>query len=95
MNVPNPTQGDISIAIQICHMGGTIMEYIPYYNEQRATRHRYDMHGMKDFLSDLSNKPTIPEAENEARRDIMNFAYPKEEHSPEWRGAKKKINTRK
>jgi hypothetical protein len=80
-------------------MGGTIMEYIPYYNEQRATRHRYDMKDMKEFLSGLSNAETIPEAEKEAYHDIIPHiqALPdtwRDYDATNWKQAKKK-NTRK
>jgi hypothetical protein len=91
MSAPNPTQGDISIAIQICHAGGSILEYIPYHDKQNYKHYsREDLWDMKDFLSDLSDAETMPEAEKEANHDISNLLYPKEEHSPEWRQAKKK-----
>ena len=92
MSVPNPDPGLVSVALGMCHMGGNIIEYVPAYtDEPRGHIGRKDIHGIDDFLSEMSNEQMVPSAEKEIGHDILNDLYPKEEHSPEWlRAAKKK-----
>jgi hypothetical protein len=100
MSVPNPNQGDMSIAIQICHWSGTIMEYIPHHKNQINYGKRYDMSDMKEFLSGLSQGDFTPEIEKEYNNIIPHIqALPdtwRDYDATNWRQAKKKKwNTRK
>ncbi len=90
MSKANPTQADISIALQKCHMEGSILQYIPYsQNEPYGnTKREDDVLYISDFLSNLSNSKTIPEVTN---HNIIHELSPIEERDMTWRGVQAKI----
>ena len=89
---PNVQFGDVGIALQVMHGSGSLLSYIPTFEDEPIGGGSRNIPGIYEVLNSISNGEYISEkAEKQQNHNDINALYPPEEHSEEWlRAAKNK-----